>query len=48
MLSILRINLSPTIGSGSQTHNEHLYLKVYKLWVEIADKQTHAYDEFDE
>ena len=48
MLSILRINLSPTIGSGSQTPNERLFRKVYQLWGEIADKQTHFYDEPDE
>ena len=45
MLSILRINLSPTIGSGSQAPNERLFRKVYQLWGEIADKQTHFYDE---
>ena len=48
MLSILRINLSPTIGSGSQAPNERLFRKVYQLWGEIADKQTHFYDEPDE
>jgi hypothetical protein len=45
MLSILRINLSPTVGSGSQTPNERLFRKVYQLWGEIADKQTRFYDE---
>lgn len=48
MLSILRINLSPTIGSGSQTPNERLFRKVYQLWGEIADKQTRFYDEPDD
>ena len=48
MLSALRINLSPTIGSGSQTSNEHLFRRVYQLWGEIADKQTHRFDELDE
>jgi hypothetical protein len=45
ILSILRIDLSPTIGSGSQTPNEKLFRKVYKLWTNIADKQTHYLDE---
>lgn len=45
ILASLRINLSPTCGSGSQSRNQYFWQLVYKKWEKIASGDAHKYDD---